>query len=258
MYNLKSIRLPGLTKPVGQPIRLPAFLGARMPSPHEAPVPDPALSTSPAPPTQRRSIIYVDGFNLYYGAIKDGPYLWLNLERFFVSLRQHDDIQAIHYFTALVIGSARVDQETYLKALSTLSLVNVILGKYKAKQLVCLVAGCTHAEHRHFQSWEEKRSDVNIAIQMLDDAYQDLCDIFVMVSGDSDLVPPPQRIRAQFPEKQIHLYVPTRDPVRGAAYELRAASHKDKNLPLDLLKHSQFPPQVKYGASEIVNKPASW
>ena len=42
-----------------------------------------------------RSIIYVDGFNLYYGAIYNGPYKWLNLERYFQMLRPDDDVQAI-------------------------------------------------------------------------------------------------------------------------------------------------------------------
>ena len=67
-----------------------------------------------------------------------------------------------------------------------------------------------------------------------------------------------ERIKSQFPDKEIFVYVPTRDPVRGAAYELRAAAHKDKTLPLGLLKHSQFPAEVTYGSGDIIHKPASW
>ena len=48
----------------------------------------------------KRSIIYIDGFNLYYGAIKDTKWKWLNLERYFTLVRQDDDIQIIKYFTA--------------------------------------------------------------------------------------------------------------------------------------------------------------
>ena len=39
---------------------------------------------------------------------------------------------------------------------------------------------------RFFDVYEEKRTDVNIAVYMLDDAYQDACDNFVLVSGNSD------------------------------------------------------------------------
>jgi hypothetical protein len=35
----------------------------------------------------RRSIIYVDGFNLYYGAVRGGPHKWLDLQKYFTMLR---------------------------------------------------------------------------------------------------------------------------------------------------------------------------
>ena len=38
-----------------------------------------------------RTIVYIDGSNFYYGAIKGGPHKWLNLERFFTLLRSNDD-----------------------------------------------------------------------------------------------------------------------------------------------------------------------
>jgi hypothetical protein len=49
-----------------------------------------------------RTIVYVDGFNLYYGALKHTPYRWLNLQRYFEMVRSADDIQGIDYFTASV------------------------------------------------------------------------------------------------------------------------------------------------------------
>ena len=45
-----------------------------------------------------REIVYIDGFNLYYGAVKNTPYKWLNVERYFTLLRQNDEIRKIHYF----------------------------------------------------------------------------------------------------------------------------------------------------------------
>ncbi len=35
----------------------------------------------------KSSIVYIDGFNFYYGAVKDTKCKWLNLERFFGLLR---------------------------------------------------------------------------------------------------------------------------------------------------------------------------
>ena len=69
----------------------------------------------------KRSIIYIDGFNLYYGLVKDTPWKWLNIEEYFKRIRQDDDIQKIKYFTAESDGS--LDQQTYLSALYSLPLV---------------------------------------------------------------------------------------------------------------------------------------
>ena len=79
-------------------------------------------------PAVKRSVIYIDGFNFYYGAIQGGPHRWLNLQRYFTMLRPHDDIQAIRYFTARINGSHAAHQDAYLKALSTLPLVDITLG----------------------------------------------------------------------------------------------------------------------------------
>jgi uncharacterized LabA/DUF88 family protein len=205
-----------------------------------------------------RSIIYIDGFNLYYGALKGGPYKWLDIEHFFRLLRKDDDIQKIRYYTALVAGPAQARQKVFLKALDTLPLVEVSLGRFKARQTHCRVAACTHPGRRIFQMPEEKRTDVNIAVDMLDDAYQDLCDRLVVVSGDSDLVPVVNRVKANFPQKHIIVYVPSRDPTRGAAVELRSAADKHRTLPLALLRPSQFPAMVPDGSPGGIQKPAEW
>ena len=153
----------------------------------------------------RRSIVYIDGFNLYYGALRGTPYKWLNLQRYFALLRADDDLQRIHYFTALISGPTQANQLIYLKALDTQPLVNTILGKFKAKQQRCGVPHCTFGGDRWFRTMEEKRTDVHIAVRMLDDAYQNQADRFILVSGDSDLVPAVTTIKEQFPDKEISI-----------------------------------------------------
>jgi uncharacterized LabA/DUF88 family protein len=105
---------------------------------------------------------------------------------------------------------------------------------------------------------EEKRTDVNIAVQMVTDAFHDACDKFILVSGDSDLVPGVNRVKTLFPHKEVVVYVPTRDPMRGAAVELRASADKDRNLPLDLIAKSQFPANIPDGSGGLITKPAGW
>ncbi len=203
----------------------------------------------------KRSIIYIDGFNLFYGALRGSPDRWLNLEKLFRLIRQDDDVQKIRYFTA---RTGTRDQETYLKALETLLLVTIEYGLFKTKKIKCRVRSCGFGGLREFQAPEEKGTDVNIALRMLDDAYQGVCERMVLVSGDSDLVPPVQLIKQRFPGIKISVYVPARDKVRGAARELRSAADKHLTLPLDKLSKAQFESRLFDSSGNVIEKPVSW
>jgi hypothetical protein len=182
--------------------------------------------------------------------VKGTPYKWLDLEKFFSLLRPADDILQIRYFTALISGPTRPNQETFLAALATLPRVEGILGRFKTKQIKCRYAQCASPPQpaRFFQQEEEKRTEVNIAIHMLDDAYRNRCDQFVLVSGDSDLAPLVTMIRDRLPSKRILVYVPAQVPERGWAVELRTAAHKSRILPLNLLPRCQFPTKIADGS----------
>ncbi|MCR9095662.1 MAG: NYN domain-containing protein [bacterium] len=207
---------------------------------------------------KNRTIVYVDGFNLFYGALRGTSEAWLDLERLFRLLLPHDDLRRVRFFSALMMGHERIAQRTHLRALETTPLVEVTLGRFKTRRVRCRVAGCSMAGPRRFAWPEEKRTDVTIGITMVDDAYQDECDRLILVSGDSDLVPALALIRKRFPEKEIVVYVPARHPDRGAAVELRGAAHRARLLPLQVLKHAQFPDVVIDARGRRIRKPADW
>jgi 6-hydroxy-3-succinoylpyridine 3-monooxygenase len=173
-------------------------------------------------------------------------------------LRQDDDIQKIWYFTAKVSGNQLVSQETYFDALATLPLVEIVFGLYKRKKLRCQVRGCSYQGDKSYEVPEEKGTDVNIALQMLDDAYQSACDRMILVSGDSDLVPAVKLVKKRHPEIQITVYIPATDPRRGAATELRSVADKNKTLPLALLPKSQFPQSFTGTSGNTICKPITW
>jgi uncharacterized LabA/DUF88 family protein len=212
----------------------------------------------PVAPVPNRSIVYIDGFNLYYGALRGGDHKWLNLEKYFRLLLPNDSIQRIRYFTALVGGAPSARQGAYLSALETLPLVEVILGKFKAKQVQGLCPACPLPAPQMFSTFEEKRTDVNIALWMLHDAQRDLCDRLVLVTGDSDLVPAIAMVKDHYPAKKIIVYVPARNAARGAAVELRNIADKDKTLPQQMLHAAHFPAEVTSGSGVVIKKPASW
>jgi NYN domain len=208
----------------------------------------------------KRSIIYVDGFNLFYGMLKGTKYKWLNLEKLFRMLRQDDDIQEICYFTALVDSPASSDQQAYLAAIGTLSLLTIVEGKFKTREVRCRVKNCQHRGNRIFKAPEEKRTDVNIALRLLDDAFMDRADRFVLVTGDSDLVPALDLVKERFPEKRLTLYVPapSRVHVRAGAKELRAAADRHRTLPIAAVKSAQLPAVVTDASGDRISKPMGW
>ena len=70
-----------------------------------------------------RTIVYVDGFNLFYRALKGTSWKWLDLHSlFWTVLGSHHDIRTIKYFTARVSAtpadpSKAQRQDVYLRGL---------------------------------------------------------------------------------------------------------------------------------------------
>ena len=142
-----------------------------------------------------RTVVHVDGFNLFHEAIKRTPYKWLDLPLLMQTvLRQHHDIQLIRYFTARV--SANIGdpgkprwQEAYLRALREYRpSVEMHFGHLLRHKVKMPVA--TPTEGNRFAEvfkTEEKGSDVNLAAHLVYDAWTDRWDSAVVVSNDSDL-----------------------------------------------------------------------
>lgn len=135
--------------------------------------------------------VYVDGFNLYYGAVKDSPYRWLNIRRLCELLLPHHTIQTIKYFTARV--SARKDdpdkptrQQIFLRALRTLPDFEIIYGRFLSHDVMMPLADPPVKGSRFVKviRTEEKGSDVNIATHLIHDAYQQKFKYAVLVTND--------------------------------------------------------------------------
>ena len=85
-----------------------------------------------------RTRVYVDGFNLFYGALKGTPFKWLDPVRLATLLVPRGyTIDRLRYFTARVSGKidrgAPARQQIYLNALATLPEVEIHYGRFLAK-----------------------------------------------------------------------------------------------------------------------------
>ena len=143
------------------------------------------------------TVVYIDGFNFYYGALKNTPHKWLDYEALSQRLLPRDQIVKIRYFTARV--SERPDdpqqavrQETYLRALATLALLEIHYGHFVTRPTRMPLANppASGARTVEVTKTEEKGSDVNLASHLLRDVFKGACTKALVVSNDSDLAEP--------------------------------------------------------------------
>ena len=158
--------------------------------------------------------VYIDGLNLYYGALKKTPYKWLNVKALVKNiLPNHLSIVHIKYFTARissVMGNldAPLRQSLYIRALKTLDDLEIEEGHF----LTHVVHSFSVSENYSYKSIEkmlkkqklktipvlkreEKGTDVNLASHMLVDAFENKYKGAVIISNDSDLFTPLQMVK---------------------------------------------------------------
>jgi len=173
-------------------------------------MPDP-LSVVP-PVLKKRCTIYIDSFNWYYGIFVHRPeWKWLNIQSFFEALRLDEEVIAIRFFTAIVdpalhVSPRRDRQRRYLTALKSQPKLEVILGKYQQRTVTCKASPCPR--RLEYTVGEEKKTDVNIAIRLIDDAINQRTDSMVIVSADSDLEPAVEWVRKKHQAIKISVYIP--------------------------------------------------
>lgn len=178
-----------------------------------------------------RVIVYIDGFNLYYG-IRDTPYKWLGLRALCRTLLPNDHIVHIKYFTARVRATPAdanvpLRQQIYLRALRTLPDFSIHYGHFLTSTPWMPVVQ-PPPKFIQVHKTEEKGSDVNLATHLLADGFLGSYDTAVVISNDSDLCPPIEMVKNQLGRKvglvNPHPRTPSKPLGRLATFykELRA------------------------------------
>ncbi len=206
-----------------------------------------------------RTYIYVDGFNFYYGAVRGTPYKWLDFMELFKKLLQsHHEILKIKYFTAIVNPTAsdprkNIRQQTFIRALEHhIPQIDVYYGNFLRRSKWAQLANPDNRGERvKILSIEEKGSDVNLAVHLLNDAWLDLYDCAVLVSNDSDLAEALRLVRAHR-RKKIGVITPHRNQ---QSRELLCHANFVKRIREGQLRISQLPNPIP---GTTLYKPTSW
>ena len=227
--------------------------------------------------TTSRVVVYVDGFNLYYRALKNTAFKWLNIDALCRSiLRKTPNITAINYYTARVKQldpsyTDQADQAEYLRALETLPNLRIHFGNFQVTEKVMPLASPLWMRPRFVPAvdiavcttlpkvarvikTEEKGSDVNLGVHLVRDAFTDQFDIAVVITNDTDLAEP-LRIVSEESGKKLVLLSPVQRPAGSLTQIL---SGQPLFITASRLASSQFPnPHMDKNGRQL-NKPIDW
>lgn len=204
-----------------------------------------------------RTFVYVDGFNLFYGAVKGTPYKWLDIGKLCQIMLPKDNVRAIKYFTAQVSGrptdpDKAIRQQVYWRALRTNPEISIILGHFLTHSVRMTVTGKTPPQRVWVDKTEEKGSDVNLASHLLHDAFKGHFDVAVLITNDSDLALPVRMVR-----EVCKLPVGILNPHQNHSVELKRLATFIKRIRQSDVISAQFP-DVMTDHKGSFPKPGDW
>ncbi len=206
-----------------------------------------------------KTIVYIDGFNLYYGAVKGTPHKWLDLDCMCRLLLPKNQIIKIKYFTARIVPrpghpGQQARQNTYLRALRTLPNVEIIFGSFlvKTRQAMLADSNPNSPQYVRVLRTEEKGSDVNLATHLVSDGYKGAYEVAAVVTNDSDLLEPIKLVRYE-----LNLPVGIINPHKQPSQRLVKYGSFFRQIRKGVLAASQFPNTLQ-DANGVLRRPASW
>ena len=191
-----------------------------------------------------RVTFYIDGFNFYYGLKRTKTidadwksFYWIDFVKLFSQFLGKDQVlEKVIYFTASPLDPQKNSRQSALlnanRALNP-DKFEVVRGKYINKPIPC--PNCNYTINLP----EEKKTDVNLSVRMIGDCVMDKTDVLVLVSADSDLIPPIEFIQKNYKTKKIRVYFPP--------------SNYSNDLKDNLIHHRSNPVLLKFNKPKFTN-----
>lgn len=162
---------------------------------------------------KKRVTFYVDGFNFYYGLKRKKQvdrswkrFYWIDIVKLFEQFLGPDqELAKVVYFTASPLDPDKSSRQSALLNANVIlhpDKFEIVRGKYINK-----IIECPHC-HLAINRPEEKKTDVNLSVRMMGDCFKNETDVVILVSADTDLIPPIDFILNNFPEKRVKVYFP--------------------------------------------------
>lgn len=217
-----------------------------------------------------KTVVYVDGYNLYYGLLRRANLKWLDLVSLFDNhvLDPQSELIEVRYYTAPVLGRMCDDpaspqrQRQYLQALKTLhnDRLKIIEGKIVAatphQRLVNPLPELPDLKRIQVYDFKEKKTDVGLATDLLTGAWSNSFEQAVLCSNDTDFEPALATVRRDHPKIRLGLVAPVaRGESRYISGDLKRHVHWSKTLSLVHVGNSQLPEKIP---GTNIRRPDTW
>lgn len=210
-----------------------------------------------------KTFAFIDGFNIYHALTESDKnnlrpyacYRWLNYRKLVECfLREKDELSSVFYFTAYAAWESTSGDEKRKRHHDFVDIqrdmgVNVVLGRFRPTWKKCM-AQCK----QRYQTFEEKRTDVNIAVTMIKLAMLNQYEKAILFSGDSDIIPAIEAIKETRPQIRITVVA----PLGRKAQAISNAAHSVLHMKERHLKESLLPHQVTLKNGIVISCPQGW
>lgn len=204
-------------------------------------------------------VFIVDGLNLYHALdyFETGPdhdrfkkYKWLNLKKLALLFAdKKDTVEDILYFTTLVTWDpGKIARHRLFIRAQENEGISVVYGEFKRKEKHCTACG------KYFLTFEEKQTDVNIALKLFQYAIEGRYDKAVIISGDTDLIPAIKAVHSTFPGKQIGVVI----PIGRASEDMKKQADFHHKMREHHLASSRLPDPFRLKDGSEIHCPTNW
>ncbi len=200
---------------------------------------------------------FIDGYNLYHAIddLKQPKLHWFDIRKLVQKyLRNDDELTDVYFFTAKPVhlkAEAMSRHRDFLLAQRLMNDTKVIEGQFKRKYVKCN-SDCG----KKFRAYEEKESDVNLAVNLVGEAYRDNFDVAIVVTADSDLLSPIKYVKEHFPTKSVWLL----SPPKRASKSTEMIQHVDRHLEIQprTIRACLMNERIYVGGELQVERPSLW
>lgn len=196
-----------------------------------------------------RVVGFIDGFNLYHSIDTTGQHhlKWVNLRSLCAQFAPSPqfNLEAVYYFSAFATwrADAYARHRVYVAAVESVG-VTPIMGRFKNKPRQCRTCRTTWTDH------EEKETDVNLALKIVEGALRDEYDLALILTGDSDIGPAVSFVRREFPSKAMRIITAMDRPFSSEL--VAAAGQPARKLRRVHVEHALFPETVADASGRVV------